>query len=78
MKQPSAILERRGSVALDDYVAEVSWSGDSRRLAVAGGEGKVFVLAHDASSITARAVGEHGMGAITVAWQPRGASLGRS
>lgn len=72
MKQPTAILEPRGSVALDDYVVEVSWSADSRRLAVAGGEGKVFLLSHDASAMTARTVGEHGMGAITVAWQPRG------
>lgn len=72
MKQPSAILERRGSVSLDDYIVDLSWSPDSHRLAVAGGEGKVFLLAQDGSSITARAVGEHGMGVIAVAWQPRG------
>ena len=72
MKQLTAILERRGSVALDDYVVDVAWSPDSGRLAVAGGEGKVFLLMHDGSSLTARTVGEHGMGAITVAWQPRG------
>lgn len=75
MKQPTAILERRESVALDDYVVDISWSPDARRVAVAGGEGKVILLSHDGSSLTAKIAGEHGMGAIAVAWQPRGAQF---
>lgn len=72
MKQPVAILEPRGSVALDDYVVDVAWSPDSRRLAVAGGEGKIFLLDRHDTSLAARTIGEHGMGALAVAWQPRG------
>ncbi len=72
MKQPAAILEPRGSIALDDYVADLGWSHDGTRLAVAGGEGKVFLLHRDGESLRARQVAEHGLGAIAVAWQPGG------
>ena len=35
------MLETRGAVVLDDFVADLSWAPDGGRLAVAGGEGKV-------------------------------------
>ncbi|MEY4357114.1 MAG: hypothetical protein RL469_440 [Pseudomonadota bacterium] len=72
VKAPSAILEPRGSVRLDDYLVDIAWSTDSRRLAIAGGEGKVALAAFDGSKVTAREIGSHGMGALAVAWQPRG------
>lgn len=72
MKTPAAILERRSSVALDDYVVDISWSPDSRRLVAAGGEGKVFLLDLDGDTLSSRVVGEHGLGVIAVAWQPGG------
>lgn len=71
MKAPSAILEPRGSAALDDYVVDIAWSGDATRLAVAGGEGKVILATFDGAKLSAREIGEHGMGALAVAWQPR-------
>lgn len=78
MKAPSAILEPRGSVLLDDYVVDISWSPDAAKLAVAGGEGKVFLAVRGDSAIDAREIGNHGMGALAVAWQPRGACFASS
>mgnify|MGYP003350057857 CR=1 FL=1 len=72
MKGPSAILEPRGSVRLDDYLVDIAWSADGRRLAIAGGEGKVALATFDGSKVTARDIGTHGLGALAVAWQPRG------
>ena len=80
MKRPSAMLETRGAVVLDDFVADLSWAPDGGRLAVAGGEGKVFLVTRPVGSSTgaasralqAREVGEHLLGALSVAWQPRG------
>ena len=61
------MLETRGAVVLDDFVADLSWAPDSGRLAVAGGEGKVFLVTRPGGSSTgtasralqAREVGEH-------------------
>ncbi len=73
MKAVNAILEPRGSVTLDDYVVDIAWSPDAARIAVAGGEGKVFLATLDGQALGAREIGQHGMGALAVAWQPRGA-----
>ena len=72
MKTINAILEPRGSVTLDDYVVDLAWSPDARRIAVAGGEGKVFLAAHGGGSLEAREIGQHGIGTLAVAWQPQG------
>jgi WD40 repeat protein len=74
------MLETRGAVVLDDFVADLSWAPDGGRLAVAGGEGKVFLVTRPDGSSTgtasralqAREVGGHPLGALSVAWQPRG------
>jgi WD40 repeat protein len=66
-----AILEPRASVQLDDYVIDFAWSGDGGRLAIAGGEGKVFLADFAADSLRARQLGEHAMGALAVSWQPK-------
>ena len=72
MKGPAAILEPRASATLDDYVADLAWSRDGARLAIAGGEGRVFLASYDAGAATlaAREVGGHMMGALAIAWQP--------
>ena len=79
MKRPAAMFETRGAVVLDDFVADISWSPDSTRLAVAGGEGKVFLVERvagaTARALQARTVSEHPLGALSVAWQPRGAAF---
>jgi len=67
-----AVLTERAHVALDAYVADIAWSPDSASLAVAGGEGAVVLVEQVVTAPKARAVGEHGMGAIAVAWQPGG------
>ena len=72
MKAPNALLELRASVVLDDYVADIAWSNDARRLAIAGGEGKMFLVEFDAERLRPREIGEHGLGALAVAWQPGG------
>lgn len=71
---PSArsILELRGGVTVDDYVADIAWSPDATQLAVAGGEGHVYLVAAGAAALEARQVGAHGLGALAVAWQPDG------
>lgn len=79
MKRPAAVLELRGSVVVDDFVADIAWSPDAARLAVAGGEGKVFLVSRVAGAgpraLEAREVGEHVLGTLAVAWQPRGGAF---
>lgn len=71
MKRPQALLEPAGSIKLDDYIVDIAWSDDAQQLAVAGGEGKVFTLSRTAGTIAARELGEHGLGTLAVAWQPK-------
>jgi WD40 repeat protein len=68
----SFALEPRASVTLDDYVVDCAWSPDGAQLAVAGGEGKVALLAAGAAGLSAGVVGEHLLGTLAVAWQPHG------
>jgi WD40 repeat protein len=77
-KVPRAFLEPRWSVDFEDYVVDVSWSSDGRGIAVAGGEGRVAVVADPAGKPTMRELGEHTMGALAVAWQPGGATVASS
>lgn len=75
-RTPTAVLELRGRLRLDDYIVDLAWSGDARQLAVAGGEGKVFLARFDADlrareSLTAAEIGQHGLGTLAVAWAPQ-------
>jgi YD repeat-containing protein len=74
----SATLNEGASIALDAYIVDVSWSSDSRSLAVAGGEGAVVVIDDAAGKPDPRVLGEHGMGVISVAWQPAGNTVASS
>jgi WD40 repeat protein len=67
----SFALEPRGSVSFDDYVADCAWSPDGAALALAGGEGKVGLASVTADGIALRNIGEHLLGTLAVAWQPR-------
>jgi WD40 repeat protein len=67
-----AVLTERAHVALDAYIADLTWSPDGASLAVAGGEGAVVLVEQVPSVPKARVLGEHGMGVIAVAWQPGG------
>jgi WD40 repeat protein len=67
-----SVLTERAHVALDAYVADLTWSPDSTSLAVAGGEGAVVLVEQADKTPKARVLGEHGMGVIAVAWQPGG------
>lgn len=76
-KTPTVLLELRGSLRLDDYIVDLCWSPDARQLVAAGGEGKLFLAQFDADlrtreALAAREVGQHGLGTLAVAWQPRG------
>jgi WD40 repeat protein len=74
-----ALLEPRASATLDDYVADLAWSPDGTRLAIAGGEGRVFLATYAGSkSLSARQLGEHMLGALAVAWQPRAETFATS
>jgi WD40 repeat protein len=75
-----ALLEPRASATLDDYVTDLAWSSDGTRLAIAGGEGQVFLATHapGSKSLAVTALGNHGMGALAVAWQPRGSIVASS
>lgn len=75
MSEPSAFLEARASATLDDYVVDLAWSSQGDRLAVAGGEGRVFLAERSAATLSIRQVGEHLLGALCVAWQPRGTTF---
>ncbi len=65
------MLEPRVSVMLDDYIADCAWSPRGDQIAVAGGEGKVLLAAVGAGSLEVRQLGEHLLGTLAVAWQPR-------
>lgn len=80
MKAPSALLERRGSLRLDDYVVDLAWSNSGHQLAVAGGGGQICLVDFDAEQraeqpLRLRLLGEHGLGALAVAWQPQGSAF---
>jgi WD40 repeat protein len=68
-------LEPRAVAIFDDYVADCAFAPDGRSVAIAGGEGKVALARfdHGAHSLTLQTVGEHLLGTLAVAWQPRGA-----
>ncbi|MFO1427716.1 MAG: hypothetical protein U1F11_12255 [Steroidobacteraceae bacterium] len=57
---------------------DCAWSPDSRRLAIAGGEGRVFLATFPGDALQVRAIGEHAMGALAVARQPRTARFATS
>ncbi len=66
----SFALEPRGAWPFDDFVADCAWSADGRFLAVAGGEGRIG-LATVVGDPGLRTIGEHLLGTLAVAWQPR-------
>jgi len=71
MKSPPALLEPRGTTLLDDYIVDIAWAMDGSRLAVAGGEGKVCRIENSGTQLGVSEVGNHGLGALTVAWHPK-------
>jgi len=71
MKSPPALLEPRGKVVVDDYIVDIAWSTDGTHLVVAGGEGKICRIENDERALSAKEVGNHGLGALAVAWHPK-------
>jgi WD40 repeat protein len=67
----SFALEARAVARFDDYVVDFAWSPDGKRLALAGGEGKV-ALAEVGDGIAIETLGEHLLGTLALAWQPHG------
>jgi len=65
-------LEPRASASVDDYVVDCVWSPDGQSFAIAGGEGKVALARAAGDSLEVETVGEHLLGALSVAWQPHG------
>jgi WD40 repeat protein len=68
----SFALEPRAFALLDDYVADCAWAPGGDAFALAGGEGKVALGTLDGASLTLNALGEHMLGTLAIAWQPRG------
>ena len=64
-------LEPRAHAMFDDYVVDCAWSPDGRTLAVAGGEGKVALARAEGAALSLDVIGEHMLGTIALAWQPR-------
>jgi WD40 repeat protein len=67
----SFALEPRASAAFDDYVADFAWAPDGKSLAITGGEGKVALAPAAGNSLTVNVIGEHMLGTLALAWQPR-------
>jgi WD40 repeat protein len=72
MSAAVAFLDPGTSVALDDYVVDLAWSPNGRQIAVAGGEGRIFLVDLAAAGTEVQQLAEHTLGALVVAWQPRG------
>jgi WD40 repeat protein len=64
-------LEPRASADFDDYVVDCAWSPDGNSFALAGGEGKVALVRAQPESLTLQTLGEHLLGTLALAWQPR-------
>src|SRR5688572_22382087 len=64
-------LEPVASAQLDDYVADCAWGPDSATFAIAGGEGKVALARLADGALGVETIGEHMLGTLAVAWQPR-------
>ena len=80
MRTPEFRLERRAHVELGDYPADAVWSPDGRALVIAGGQGALIWLDAVAAGAGAQRFGEHGGGALAVAWRsgsPQFASSGQ-
>jgi WD40 repeat protein len=73
-----AHLAKRASVALDTYVVDCAWSSDTAALAVAGGEGAVLLVELATANAKVRKLGEHALGTLAVAWQPRSGAIASS
>jgi WD40 repeat protein len=80
MAKPSLAfaLEPRASAVFDDYVADCAFSPDGRSLAVAGGEGKVAWGRVEGAGLALETIGEHVLGTLALAWQPRGSRFATS
>ena len=76
MKQ--ARLTKRANVVLDNYIVDCTWSSDNAAVAVAGGEGAVFLITEACSSAQVRTLGAHALGALAIAWQPGSATIASS
>jgi WD40 repeat protein len=72
MARSVAILEPRAAVTLDDYLRDLAWAPDGRSLAVAGGEGKVYLVAVASDRLDARELSGHVPGTLAVAWAASG------
>lgn len=64
-------LEPRAAAQLDDYMADCAWGPDGATIAIAGGEGKVALARLDDGTLALETLGEHMLGTLAVAWQPR-------
>jgi WD40 repeat protein len=76
MSRPSARLVAGATAVFDDFPAALAWSPDGRRLAVGGGEGRLFLI--DAANGGVQPLGEHAPGVLELAWQPKGSLLASS
>jgi WD40 repeat protein len=73
-----ARLTRRATVVLDNYIVDCAWSSNNADVAVAGGEGAVFLMTGACSNPQVRTLGSHALGALAIAWQPRTATIASS
>jgi len=73
-----AHLAKRASVALDTYIVDCAWSGDSTAVAVAGGEGAVLLVSGVATHPQLRKLGQHALGTLAIAWQPGSGAIASS
>ena len=74
----SFALEPRASAAFDDFVGGIVWAPAGDALAIAGGEGKVALARVAADSLSLDVIGEHLLGTLALAWQPRGKTFATS
>jgi WD40 repeat protein len=73
-----ARLRKRAGVVLDDYIVDCAWSSDSADVAVAGGEGAVFLMTGACANPQVRKLGSHALGTLAIAWQPSSTTIASS
>jgi len=68
-------LQAIDRVSLGDYIEDLAWSSDAKKLAAVTVEGAVYTIEVKSDSLTHTKVGEHASGANSISWRRDGAEF---
>lgn len=74
-KVQQGAIEEKWYVALDDYIIDLAWSPDEKKMVAVTVEGAVILVEHRGNSAFFKQLGQHVGGANSVSWRPDGAEF---